>query len=210
MKPEEINMHLATGRYYGQESTCGSKFQHVSEEAAVKAAKNLNNSGKARHEVEAYPCYWCSDPIPGTNPVEFAHLNWHIGRSMTVQERDILTPALAESILEMEEIQIQVAEPLYGIQIGEKSLRVHNRKLCEGRNCSVHNPSDHHMKDWPLNWRGDRRIMERICPHGVGHPDPDDAEFRSSRDGEEADTGVHGCDGCCYEEGMNEETSTDN
>lgn len=29
--------------------------------------------------------------------------------------------------------------------------------------------------------------MERICPHGVGHPDPDDTN---------PDT-VHGCDGCC-------------
>jgi hypothetical protein len=30
--------------------------------------------------------------------------------------------------------------------------------------------------------------MERICDHGVGHPDPD--EFM-------ADVWVHGCDGCC-------------
>ena len=38
----------------------------------------------------------------------------------------------------------------------------------------------------------DRRIMERICPHGVGHPDPDDV-LNQDR--------VHGCDGCCRELG---------
>lgn len=37
------------------------------------------------------------------------------------------------------------------------------------------------------HWRDDRSFMERICPHGVGHPDPDD---------EHADP-IHGCDGCC-------------
>lgn len=40
---------------------------------------------------------------------------------------------------------------------------------------------------WPQHWRGDRHLMERICPHGVGHPDPDDIN----------PDGVHGCDGCC-------------
>jgi hypothetical protein len=43
------------------------------------------------------------------------------------------------------------------------------------------------MRRWPQNWRGDRYLIERICPHGVGHPDPDDLN---------PDT-VHGCDGCC-------------
>jgi hypothetical protein len=34
--------------------------------------------------------------------------------------------------------------------------------------------------------------MERICPHGVGHPDPDEYAIASG-----GDAGVHGCDGCC-------------
>jgi hypothetical protein len=33
--------------------------------------------------------------------------------------------------------------------------------------------------------------MERICPHGIGHPDPDDPAFKNPIEG------VHGCDGCC-------------
>ena len=66
-------------------------------------------------------------------------------------------------------------------------LRTHAAGTCLGEFCTIHNPSDHHMKAWPQTWRGDRRLMERICPHGVGHPDPDDLN---------PDT-VHGCDGCC-------------
>ena len=47
------------------------------------------------------------------------------------------------------------------------------------------------MRDWPQHYREDTGVTERICPHGVGHPDPDQAwpadDWRW----------VHGCDGCC-------------
>jgi len=72
---------------------------------------------------------------------------------------------------------------------------VHNPSLCSGRNCVIHNPSDNHMKDWPLNWRDDRKIMERICEHGVGHPDRDELTYQDSRGN--FSVGIHGCDGCC-------------
>lgn len=65
---------------------------------------------------------------------------------------------------------------------------VHSPLNCAGEICSIHNPSDHHMRDWPQLWRPDRRITERICPHGIGHPDPDCIYVMD---------GVHGCDGCC-------------
>lgn len=74
-------------------------------------------------------------------------------------------------------------------------INVHSRDRCEGQACVIHNPSDHKMRDWPLNWRGDRGLMERICPHGIGHPDPDDLAYQDP-DGSKA-IGVHGCDGCC-------------
>jgi hypothetical protein len=38
--------------------------------------------------------------------------------------------------------------------------------------------------------------MERICSHGVGHPDPDDIAFKFENGLDDA-MGVHGCDGCC-------------
>ena len=79
-----------------------------------------------------------------------------------------------------------------------ESLRlsnVHNVSKCAGSNCCVHNPSDHHMRDWPMDWRSDKGVMERTCPHGIGHPDPDDAAYNASRGMEYLN--VHGCDGCC-------------
>jgi hypothetical protein len=73
-------------------------------------------------------------------------------------------------------------------------MNVHSPKLCAGRACVLHNPSDHSMRSFPLTWRDDGRFMERTCPHGIGHPDPDDAAYRRSIN---QSIGVHGCDGCC-------------
>ena len=55
--------------------------------------------------------------------------------------------------------------------------QMHKPNKCAGHYCSIHNPSNHHMKDWPLVWRRDTLMMERTCPHGVGHPDPDHLAF---------------------------------
>lgn len=75
---------------------------------------------------------------------------------------------------------------------------VHKPEDCAGRPCVIHNPSDHHMRKWPLHWRDDRMIFERLCPHGIGHPDPDSLYHeRLAADGDEQYVGVHGCDGCC-------------
>lgn len=75
------------------------------------------------------------------------------------------------------------------------NMTTHPPERCDGEFCVVHNPSDHSMKDWPVHFRFDAYLTERICPHGIGHPDPDDLAFhkRSGRGG----MGVHGCDGCC-------------
>lgn len=71
-------------------------------------------------------------------------------------------------------------------------LKTHGPLTCDGQPCPIHNQSTHHMVTWPLNWRWDRQIMERICSHGIGHPDPDDYRIRNG-----LDVAVHGCDGCC-------------
>jgi hypothetical protein len=120
---------------------------------------------------------------------------------------------------------MQVAEPVLGMQIGEAVLMTHPRSVCEGRDipCCIHSPSGHHMATWPMNWRADTKIMERLCPHGVGHPDPDHMAYALSLTPEHdcpdeplgtspvpawwAEEkcryphlewqGVHGCDGCC-------------
>lgn len=51
----------------------------------------------------------------------------------------------------------------------------------------------HHMRDWPVRVvmrRGGRRL-ERLCPHGYNHPDPDWKAVASEQ------SSLHDCDGCC-------------
>lgn len=69
-------------------------------------------------------------------------------------------------------------------------LHTHGIKKCLGRSgpCCIHSPSDHHMRAWPQSWRPDLKVMERLCPHGQGHPDPD---------GYGPDVQHDICDGCC-------------
>lgn len=71
-------------------------------------------------------------------------------------------------------------------------LLCHGPDRCMAQVCSLHARTDHRMRSWPQHWRADRYLMERVCPHGVGHPDPDDFTLMSGLDG-----GEHGCDGCC-------------
>lgn len=71
---------------------------------------------------------------------------------------------------------------------------VHPPSDCAGSACWVHAPSEHHMVAWPVRWREDKRIAERVCRHGTGHPDPDDLDYQR-RHGR--DVSMHGCDGCC-------------
>lgn len=61
--------------------------------------------------------------------------------------------------------------------------------------CVIHNPSPEAVAIGYTHWRADRNMMERICEHGVGHPDPDAQAWRERTFGERDD--LHGCDGCC-------------
>lgn len=79
--------------------------------------------------------------------------------------------------------------------------KMHSTQTCEGQPCTIHNRTNHSMRKFPQHWRGDRAIMERICEHGIGHPDPD--EYKLALYPHEA---THGCDGCCYSGGDWHET----
>jgi hypothetical protein len=68
---------------------------------------------------------------------------------------------------------------------------VHKKSECLGEYCTIHKKSKHHMRSFPQHWRSDRHIMERICEHGVGHPDPDSPWASGDS------RWIHGCDGCC-------------
>ena len=76
---------------------------------------------------------------------------------------------------------------------------VHARAVCAPYRCWLHAPSPHRLSRAPVVIRTDWWfLVERICPHGLGHPDPDDIAYhhRSGRVGIES----HSCDGCCSSE----------
>jgi hypothetical protein len=78
----------------------------------------------------------------------------------------------------------------------EVLFSVHDESTCAGRACAIHRRSDHTMRSFPQHWRSDRRLMERICPHGVGHPDPDNWDYLVAMLGED-DAGAEMIHGCC-------------
>ena len=68
---------------------------------------------------------------------------------------------------------------------------------CDDRPCPFHRPSLHPMIEERMHLR-ESGLIERLCKHGVGHPDPDSASYMEEMMGHEPGTwGVHGCDGCC-------------
>lgn len=83
-------------------------------------------------------------------------------------------------------------------------LKVHDEGVCQAlkrglNTCVIHARADTHMKQWPTHWRSDwGGFMEVICPHGIGHPAPE--ETRPGGFG-------HGCDGCCSDPAKAQDTT---
>jgi hypothetical protein len=95
---------------------------------------------------------------------------------------------------------MKVSTRLRKVKVSPKqSIYMHTRRDCDGP-CPVHSPSNHHMRGFLLFWRDDRKIFERICSHGVGHPDPDMLAFLLETGGSKVmqRESIHGCDGCCH------------
>jgi hypothetical protein len=88
----------------------------------------------------------------------------------------------------------QISERVWQDDYGHLIVNTHISAECARNSCPLHNPSNHSMVDFPQRWRPDRHLMERMCPHGIGHPDPDDLSLNR----------VHGCDGCCTPGGIDE------
>lgn len=62
-------------------------------------------------------------------------------------------------------------------------LRTHAATAdCAQRFCTIHNPSAHPLHQAPRLWDPNISIVLRICPDGIGHPDPDDLRVRDSVD----------------------------
>lgn len=79
----------------------------------------------------------------------------------------------------------------YTTGTGQK-LRVHARENCvlppERPYCVIHAPQPGPWELWPTHWRSEWKFMERICPHGVGHPVVEGNDRERSV--------AHGCCGC--------------
>ncbi len=74
---------------------------------------------------------------------------------------------------------------------------VHDAGACAGEFCCIHNPSMHPMIEEPMLLR-ETTLVERLCQHGIGHPDPDSAAYVAKVHGDDTSTWMtHGCDGCC-------------
>jgi hypothetical protein len=88
---------------------------------------------------------------------------------------------------------------LYGMEDGSV-LQTHDAETCVGGWCCIHNPSDHPLNTAPLSWDSSRRVMMRICPCGIYHPDPDHLSFVVMHSPIIAILqGIHDCckKGCC-------------
>jgi len=98
----------------------------------------------------------------------------------------------------------------YRMAGGEVISRVHDRTPdCDKHGCAIHNPSKHSMDDLPMHLRSDTGLIERLCPHGTGHPDPDSMAYILRQDPSNSWIGIHGCCGvnvdgvlhaCCGDE----------
>lgn len=77
----------------------------------------------------------------------------------------------------------------------------HTKEACVNGHCAYHNPSEHHMRRWPIVLRLDKQgLVERQCPHGIGHADPDSLVWLKTVIDDEDEVfylAVHNCDGCC-------------
>lgn len=97
-------------------------------------------------------------------------------------------------------------KPEYVTDTGQKLWRVHPATACNGRICDIHNPPQGLPESgWPTHWRADRQLMERICPHGIGHPSKSHMAYLFEQDVHNGTDhanyeGIHGCDGCCVGE----------
>jgi len=76
---------------------------------------------------------------------------------------------------------------------GTRIRNVHELSQCRGRVCVVHNPTEHHMRAWPVEWNDYDAFFDRECPHGYLHPDPDQRDYWAIIDRQV----THRCDGCC-------------
>lgn len=90
-------------------------------------------------------------------------------------------------------------DPLLKLPGGESSqlesgqiINHHRRDECGGA-CCFHGTTIYESCRMPRSWRNDKRIIEHLCPCGIGHPCAAALDYMSKERGDEQ--GVHGCCG---------------
>lgn len=81
------------------------------------------------------------------------------------------------------------------LESGQTLVNVHPRLECVGEWCPIHRPMPGPWSNWPRQWSDERDIMERVCPHGIGHPVAEMYQWAMER-GRGFDL-VHGCCSSC-------------
>ena len=74
-------------------------------------------------------------------------------------------------------VKVQILRADGSISKVPEDLAVHHPSQCSGYPCSVHHPSENHMRNWPMLWNIPDMLMLRQCPHGMWHPDWDHIAF---------------------------------
>lgn len=72
-----------------------------------------------------------------------------------------------------------------------QTIQCHERTECLGQWCAIHQPMPGPWAEWPRLWHNEHNIMERTCPHGIGHPVAEMYDFYI--DNGRAFDLVHGC-----------------
>lgn len=79
---------------------------------------------------------------------------------------------------------------------GQFMVNVHAANAeCAQYGCVIHFPSAEGMALGKTHYNTVRQQMQRVCEHGVAHPDPDSQNWRERTLGSRDD--IHICDGCC-------------
>ena len=124
---------------------------------------------------------------------EFQDFRWLVKNGEVKWTTSVLLPPVAspETLIEKAIVASSIPVGSHRLENSDEVIyNAHDPKFCEGSPCVIHNLTDHHMRSWQQHYREDNRLMERICTHGVGHPDPDLPDQGDK---------VHRCDGCCIE-----------
>lgn len=121
-------------------------------------------------DVDDWVDRWHADPAGSDGP----ELHEFLGLTWPEYVRWVAGGDLPDPITRQEPMQLVVLQ-------GGQVIRAHGPVRCAGgwgRSCPIHWPSQHHMRFWPQRWRDTLGIMERMCVHHIGHPDPDEVFVR--------------------------------